>query len=101
MFQGQRDLVLAGTQIQRFVCEDEKTFFARFHFVIAGRNVVQQEAAGPVGFGVNISARVWGRALVTGALQRDFCGGDGHAIFVDDYADAVRQVPGANLCGEK
>ena len=60
---------------------------------------MQQEAAGAVGFGVNISTRVLGRALFTGALQRDFRGGDGHAIFVDDYAGAIRQVGSANLCG--
>src|ERR1700688_4775072 len=71
--------------------ENEEAFLSRFHLVLVWRKIPEGEAPGGISFGAVI--------LAGAALQRDFRGGEGHAIFVHDYAGALAGVSGGNSCG--
>src|SRR4029077_1492585 len=84
VLQRERYIVGPGAQRERLAGENEETFLACFHFVIAGRKIAQQKASCAVGFGAI--------ALTCAALQRNFRGGDGHVIFINDDAPAVSGI---------
>ena len=78
------DVVGSGAQRDRLAREYEETFFASFYLVNANRNVAQQKASRSVGFAAE--------CLTAAALERDFRGGDGHVIFVQNNARAIGRI---------
>src|SRR6202790_3023721 len=86
-------VVRARAQCDRLPSEDEEAFLSRFHLVLAWRKIPEGEAPGAIGFG---------RIILAGTvLQRDFCGGEGDAIFVHDYAGALAGVSGGDSRGRE
>src|SRR6266478_2696803 len=78
------DVVRSGAQCDRLAGEYEETFFARFYLIIANRNIAQQKPSRTIGFGA--------KRLPAAALECDFRGGDGHAIFVQNNARAIGRI---------
>src|SRR6266700_5835694 len=78
------DFVRSGAQCDRLAGEYEETFFARFYLVLANRNIVQQKPSRTIGFDA--------KRLSAAALECDFRGGDGHAIFVQNNARAIGRI---------
>src|SRR5713101_9320257 len=78
------DVVGSGAQRDRLAREYEETFFASFYLVNANRNVAQQKASRSVGFAAE--------CLTAAALERDFRGGDGHVIIVQNNARAIGRI---------
>jgi hypothetical protein len=78
------DVVRSRAQRDRLPGEYEETFFARFYLVFANRNIVQQKPSRTIGFGA--------KRLSANALECDFRGGDGHAIFVQNNARAISRI---------
>src|SRR5260370_5095049 len=78
------DVVRSRAQRDRLAGEYEETFFARFYLVIADRNIAQEKPSRTIGFGA--------KRLPAAALECDFCGGDGHAIFVQNNARAIGRI---------
>jgi hypothetical protein len=78
------DIVRSGAEGDRLAGEYEEPFFARFYLVIANRNIPQQKPSRTVAFAA--------KRLTAAALQCDFRGGDGHAIFVQNKARAIGRI---------
>jgi hypothetical protein len=78
------NVVRSGAQCDRLAREYEETFFARFYLIIANRNIAQQKPSPTIGFGA--------KRLPAAALECDFRGGDGHAIFVQNNARTIGRI---------
>src|SRR5258707_6889360 len=78
------DVVRSGAQRSRLAREYEETFFARFYLVIADRNIAQQKPSRTIGFDA--------KRLPAAALEYDFRSGDGHAVFVQNDAQAIGRI---------
>ncbi len=50
VIQDQRQLVVSRVQADRLPCKHKETLLANFRFVIAGREIMQGETPGRVGF---------------------------------------------------
>src|SRR6266566_7633152 len=84
------DFVRSGAQCDRLAGEYEETFFARFYLVLANRNIAQQKPSRTIGFDA--------KRLSATALECDFRGCDGHAIFVQNNARAIGRISRMDSC---